>query len=91
MTRQLLGCRFSSLCQMREYVPLLPGPVRPFIQEDYLFSCRNPLLLCVVVAAYYVGRALWVQLDASAEFENGLVSVEGNVYFAFTLVGPLKA
>lgn len=35
---------------------------------------RNPLYLVVIFIALLVVKALWVQLDVSAEFRNGAVS-----------------
>lgn len=55
------------------------------------FVDRNPLYLGVIFVLYLLAKALWVQLDVSGQFSNGLVSFESNLccvgpYFSALLV-----
>lgn len=36
---------------------------------------RNPLYLGFIFVAFLLAKAMWVQLDISGEFSNGVVSV----------------
>lgn len=37
---------------------------------------RNPLYVGLLFVLYLLAKALWVQLDVSAQFSNGLVSIK---------------
>ncbi|XP_008808503.1 protein ROOT HAIR DEFECTIVE 3-like [Phoenix dactylifera] len=39
--------------------------------NEFMTLLRNPLYLAVIFIAFLVGKAIWVQLDISHEFQNG--------------------
>ncbi|KAG1347728.1 putative protein ROOT HAIR DEFECTIVE 3 [Cocos nucifera] len=42
--------------------------------NEFMMLLRNPLYLLVLFVAFLLSRALWVQLDISGEFRNGMLS-----------------
>ncbi|XP_074301810.1 protein ROOT HAIR DEFECTIVE 3-like isoform X1 [Silene latifolia] len=41
--------------------------------NEFMTLLRNPLYLCVLFVGYLVSKALWVQMDVSNEFSNGIL------------------
>ncbi|RWW17554.1 hypothetical protein BHE74_00054549 [Ensete ventricosum] len=39
--------------------------------NEFMTLLRNPLYLGVIFVVFLVGKAIWVQLDISGEFQNG--------------------
>ncbi|KAK1307515.1 Protein ROOT HAIR DEFECTIVE 3 [Acorus calamus] len=60
--------------------------------NEFMALLRNPLYLGVIFVAFLLGKALWVQLDISGEFQNGALPglISLSTKFLPTIMNLLK-